>query len=67
MQDLIMLLLDAAIQVGGTLQCLERFAARCPEAAQTAADLAVAKQAMSDVRITLIRCADDLAAGPSPQ
>jgi hypothetical protein len=65
-QDLIILLLHTAVQVGGTLECLDRFAGLCPEADPgLAMDLAEAMQVMSGARTTLIRCADELAPGSS--
>jgi hypothetical protein len=64
-QDLITSLLHGAVQAGDTLERLDRLAALCPEADLTsAADLAVAMQLMREVRSMLIRCADELAAGP---
>jgi hypothetical protein len=63
-QDLITSLLHTAIQAGGTLERLDRFATLCPEDGLTAAaDLAVTVQLMSGVRAALIHCADELAAG----
>ncbi|MEV4281871.1 hypothetical protein [Actinoplanes xinjiangensis] len=63
-QDLVTLLLHAAMQAGDTLERLNRFTALCPEADLTsAADLAGAMRLMKGARATLIRCADGLAAG----
>jgi hypothetical protein len=65
-QDLVILLLHAAVQVDGTLECLDQFAGLCPEDDPgSAADLAEAMQVMSGARTTLIRYADELTDDPS--
>ena len=67
-QDLIVLLLDAALRTGETLERLDGFTALCPEADRmSAADLAEAMLLMNGARTALIRSADELAAGPPPR
>jgi hypothetical protein len=65
-QDLVLVLLHTAVQAGGTLEHLDRFAERCPKLdLGSATDLAEAMQLMSGARSMLIGCADELAAGLS--
>ena len=65
-QDLIIVLLHTAVQAGGSLECIEWIAGRCPAAAAgPVTDLAEARRLMSGARSTLIRCADELVAGLS--
>ena len=62
-QDLITLLLHAAVQAGDTVERLDRFTALCPASdVASAKDLAQARQLMNGARTKLIRYADDLAA-----
>lgn len=65
-QDLIILLLHTAVQVGGTLERLDQFTRLCREADPgPATDLAEAIEAMSRARTTLILYADRLTPGSS--